>query len=139
VFDAFEDEVYEGTVKKISGVGKNTGGVTTYTVTIELEGDAHLKNAMSATATIELERRDNVLLIPVDAVQTIDGEKYVQVVSGETTTQVPVTLGLVNEEYAEVTDGLSAGDQVVVTTRTSMDFFSMMMQQSQSMKDGGEH
>jgi hypothetical protein len=50
-----------------------------------------------------------------------------------------VTLGLVNEEYAEVTDGLSAGDQVVVTTRTSMDFFSMMMQQSQSMKDGGEH
>lgn len=138
VFDAFEDEVYEGTVKKISGVGKNTGGVTTYTVTIELEGDAHLKNAMSATATIELECRDNVLLIPVDAVQTIDGEKYVQVVSDETTTQVPVTLGLVNEEYAEVTDGLSAGEQVVVTTRTSTDFFSMMMQQSQSMKDGGE-
>lgn len=135
VFDAFEDETYEGTVEKISGVGNNAGGVTTYTVTIAMEGNTHLKNAMSATATIELETRDNVLLVPVDAIETINGEKYVQVMSGDETAEVPVKLGLVNDEYAEITEGLSEGQQVVVTTKGSMDLFGSMMEQRQNMLD----
>ena len=135
VFDAFEDETYEGTVEKISGVGNNAGGVTTYTVTIAMEGNTRLKNAMSATATIELESKDNVLLIPVDAIETIGDEKYVQVVNGEEMVQTPVRLGLVNDEYAEVTEGLASGDLVVVTTKSSMDFFGTMMEQRQNMMD----
>lgn len=133
VFDAFEDETYDGTVEKISGVGNNIGGVTTYTVTIAMEGNTHLKNAMSATATIELESKDNVLLIPVDAVETVGDEKYVQAVNGEDTVEVPVTLGLINDEYAEVTEGLSNGDQVVVTTTGSTDLFASMMEQRDKM------
>ncbi len=136
VFDAFEDETYEGVVEKISGVGTNAGGVTTYTVTIEMEGDAHLKNAMSATATITLESRDNVLLIPVDAIETIDGNKYVQVADGNEITQRQVTLGLINSDYAEVTEGLSGGEQVVVVSKESNDLFSTLMQQRQSALDG---
>ena len=135
VFDAFEDETYEGTVEKISGVGGNAGGVTTYTVTIAMEGNTHLKNAMSATASIELESKENVLLIPVDAIETIGDEKYVQVVNGEDTVQTPVSLGLINDEYAEVTEGLTNGDQIVVTTRSSMDLFGSMMEQRQNMMD----
>lgn len=45
-----------------------------------MEGNTHLKNAMSATATITLNSKDNVLLVSVDAVETVDGQKYVQVV-----------------------------------------------------------
>lgn len=135
VFDAFEDETYEGTVEKISGIGNNTGGVTTYTVTIALAGDTHLKDAMSATASITLESRDNVLLIPVDAIELIDDVRYVEVVSGEKTVQTPVTTGLINEEYAEVTSGLSNGDQVVVTKRNSVDLFGQMMEQRNHMID----
>lgn len=133
VFDAFEDEVYEGTVEKISGVGNNSGGVTTYTVTISMEGNTHLKNAMSATATITLNSKDNVLLVPVDAVETVDGQKYVQVVENGKTIQTPVSLGLVNQEYAEVTEGLSGGEQVVVNTQSSTDMFGTLMEQRQSM------
>ena len=109
--------------------------MTTYTVTIAMEGNTRLKNAMSATATIELESKDNVLLIPVDAIETIGDEKYVQVVNGEETVQTPVRLGLVNDEYAEVTEGLASGDLVVVTTKSSMDFFGTMMEQRQNMMD----
>ncbi len=135
VFDAFEDVTYEGTVKKISGIGQNTGGVTTYTVTVELEGDEHIKNAMSATATITLETKDNVLLIPVDAVETLDGQKYVDVVKNGETIQTAITVGLMNEDYAEVTEGLSSGDEVVVNKQKSKDLFSTMMEQQQSMID----
>ncbi|MDO5423488.1 MAG: HlyD family efflux transporter periplasmic adaptor subunit [Eubacteriales bacterium] len=139
VFDAFEDETYDGTVEKISGVGTNSGGVTTYTVTIALEGDTHLKNAMSATAAITLASKDNVLLIPVDAIETIEGQKYVQVMDGDLITQTPVTLGLVNTEYAEVTEGLTSGQQVVVNTRTSTDILSAMMAQRDSMMGGSRN
>lgn len=135
VFDAFEDETYTGTVEKISGVGSNAGGVTTYTVTIALEGNARLKNAMSATATITLDSKDSALLIPVDAIETSDGQKYVQVVDGGTLTQTAVTLGLINSEYAEVTEGLSSGDLVVVNSTDSEDLVTQMMAQSQQMRD----
>jgi len=134
VFDAFEEEAYEGVVEKISGVGNNTGGVTTYTVTIAMDGEARLKNGMSATATILMEEKEDALLIPVDAIETIDGEKYVQVADGAETQQHRVTLGLVNEEYAEVTEGLSEGEQVVVIARNSMDIFTTMMQHSEAMR-----
>ncbi|MDY3918575.1 MAG: efflux RND transporter periplasmic adaptor subunit [Candidatus Limivivens sp.] len=135
VFDAFEEEIYEGTVEKISGVGNNSGGVTTYTVTIALAGNTHLKNAMSATATITLETKNDALLVPVEAIETIDGQKYVQVLKDDTITRTAVTLGLVNSEYAEITEGLSDGDQVVVNTRTSMDIFSEMMSKRDAMMD----
>lgn len=135
VFDAFEEETYEGTVEKISGIGTNTGGVTTYTVTISMEGDTHLKNAMSATASITLESKDNALLVPVDAIESIDGQKYVQVADGAEIVQTPVTVGLINDEYAEVTEGLSAGDQVVVTTTGSTDAFGSLMEQRQSVME----
>lgn len=133
VFDAFEEETYSGTVKKISGMGNNTGGVTTYTVTIEMEGDARLKNAMSASATIVMDHRDNVLLVPVDALKSADGERYVEVMDGDVTVKIPVTTGLVNNEYAEITSGLNGGEQVVVVNRKTSDFFTQMMEQQQEM------
>ena len=113
-FDAFEDEEYEGVVEKISGVGTNSGGVTTYTVTISMDGNQHLKDAMSATAKIVMDAKDNVLLVPVDAVETTDGTDYVQVLTGSGTERREVELGLMNNEYAEVLDGLTQGEQVLV-------------------------
>lgn len=135
VFDAFEEETYEGTVEKISGVGSNVGGVTTYVVTIAMNGNAHLKDGMSATATITLDTKNDVLLVPVDAIETVDGQKYVEVTDGENTQQRAVTLGLINDEYAEVTEGLSEGENVVVITRNSEDLFMEMMKQSRAMQD----
>jgi len=129
VFDAFEDEVYEGTVEKISGVGENSGGVTTYTVTIsiKLEDDARLKNAMSATASIVLGSKDNVLLVPVDAVESENGVKYVQLYTGGQTVKTEVQTGLINNEYAEVTSGLNSGDLVVVPKKAEENADNGMM------------
>lgn len=128
-FDAFEDEEYEGVVEKISGVGTNSGGVTTYTVTISMDGNQHLKDAMSATAKIVMDAKDNVLLVPVDAVETTDGTDYVQVLTGSGTERREVELGLMNNEYAEVLDGLTQGEQVLVAGKESEGTMSFIMQQ----------
>ena len=136
VFDAFEDESYEGTVKKISSVGNNTNGVTTYTVTIELAGSETLKTNMSATATIVTDKSTDTLVIPVDAVQTENTEKYVTVVNGDELEKRTVTLGLVNAANAEVVEGLSEGETVVVVGTSELENLTNMMQASrQAMRD----
>ncbi len=126
VFDAYPETEIEGQVEKVSALGSNKGGVATYTVTISVPGSENLKTAMSATATIELERRDDVLLIPVDAVDTVDGKKIVKVVDGETLREQEVTLGLVNYTMAEVTEGLAEGQEIENKgPSTELDFYNM--------------
>lgn len=138
VFDAFDDEEYEGKVEKISALGENVGGVTKYTVTISVPGIEKVRTAMSATATIVIDEKEDVLLVPVDAVQTVDGQRCVTVLRGEEQENVPVTLGLVNNTQAEVTEGLSEGDQVAVMGKSDFEIMMDMMQQSRSQFAGGE-
>ena len=71
VLDALPDQVFEGTVTKISDAGTAQSGVTTYPVTITLAdtGASGIKAGMNATATISIATSENVLLIPLDALQ----------------------------------------------------------------------
>jgi len=130
VFDAFEDDEYTGTVTKVSGLGTNISGVTTYAVTIEMEGAENIKPNMSADAKIVTGSSTGTLLVPIDAIQTVDGKKVVSVVSGEgenqTTESTEVTLGLVNNTYAEILSGISEGTEVVVIS-TATDDTGMMI------------
>ena len=114
IFDAFEEKTYEGTVEKISGAGSNSGGVTSYLVTVSLKGSDQLKDAMSATAFIRVAGKENALLVPVDAVESDGNEKFVQVVENGTIEKRVVQVGLINNRYAEITDGLSLREQVVI-------------------------
>ncbi len=135
VFDAFDTEEYTGTIEKISALGQNSGGVTKYTTTISVPGSDKLKTNMSATATIVTDEKEDVLLVSVDAIQTSDGKNYVTKVDENGDEQlVEVTLGLVNNAVAEVTDGLSEGDKVEVTT--SSDFSNMLSMVSSNLGGG---
>lgn len=139
VFDAFDTETYEGTVEKVSALGTNTGGVTRYTVTIAVPGMEKLKTSMSATATIVTDQHENALIVPVDAVQTDNGQSYVTVVEGDEQRAVPVTLGLVNNTEAEILEGLSEGDIVTVVGKTDFEKMMDMMEQSRAEFRGGDN
>lgn len=139
VFDAFDTEEYEGKVEKISALGQNINGVTKYTVTVSVPGIDKIKTAMSATVTIVTEEKADALLVPVDAVSTVNGQKCVTVLRGEVQESVPVTLGLVNHTQAEVTEGLQEGDQVVITGKSDFEIMMDMMQQGRSHMRGGDN
>lgn len=136
VFDAFEDEEYEGKVRKVSSLGENVGGVTKYEVTIEVPGVEKAKMAMSATATIIMEEKNNVLLVPIEAINIVDGQKCVTVVRGSVKEMVPVTLGLVNNTTAEVLEGLAEGDQVLVENSSGMQNMMAMIQSQRESIQG---
>lgn len=118
-FDAFEDITYWGRVEKISSLGKSVGNLTTYAVTISLNGAEGLKVAMSADATIILDSATDTLLVPIEAVQTKeDGSQVVEISYGDGLTKVcRVEVGLQNGTYAQVLSGVHEGDEVVVSSR----------------------
>jgi macrolide-specific efflux system membrane fusion protein len=74
---------------------------------------------MTTTAKIIINRKENVLLVPSGAVQSQDGQTYVQVMVSGQPQYVPVEAGLVSDTQTEIVSGLKEGDQVVTSTISS--------------------
>ncbi len=68
-----------GTVTSIAVEGSSSNGVTTYPVTLTLDPDARLKSGMNADASILVTNRENVLMVPIEAVTTINSRSFVYV------------------------------------------------------------
>lgn len=125
--DAIDDTTYNATVQSISQVGSVNSGITSYSVVLQVETDELVKIGMNATATIIIEESENALLVPLEALQSSQGEQYVWLYTGslpedsseDPGTRTVVTTGLSNDSYAEVLSGLSEGDQVVVVRTKS--------------------
>lgn len=146
-FGAIDGEAFTGTVAFISAKGTTTNNVTTYPVQIELNDDARLMPGMSSTASIVVSESRGALLVPVSAISTTRGESYVYVYTGTLPTdgvsepgvKTQVTTGLSNDKYAEVTSGLTLGQQVVTAkaTGTQIADASAGAQQEQGNMMGG--
>jgi RND family efflux transporter MFP subunit len=79
-----------------------------------------LKEGLTVTVSIIIDEATDVLMVPNGAITSQGQQNYVQVVSADGSTEErAVTTGISNWQYTEVTDGLSEGEQVVVTGTTS--------------------
>ncbi len=67
--DALEDRRYTGHVDYVSVVGTTQNGVTTYPIRVVVENPEGLIPGMNVSAEIVVESRENVLRVPVTAVQ----------------------------------------------------------------------
>ena len=67
--DAFEDQTYSGHVTNVSLNGSYSNGVTTYPVTVTMDEIDNLLPSMNVDGTIILERAEDVLYIPSNALQ----------------------------------------------------------------------
>ena len=104
----------------VGKVVRFTRNVSLSTRTMETEIDVENKDlsltpGMYANTTIELERRDHVLTIPVQAVMNNDNQTAVLVVDSQNRVQSrDITLGLQGSMLVEVKSGLSEGDRVLI-------------------------
>jgi HlyD family secretion protein len=80
-----------------------------------------LRPGMYATGTIELERRENALTLPVAAVNRQGAEPCCCCVVGGKIERRPVKLGLRSGAEIEIVDGLSDGDAVVLARAESLE------------------
>jgi multidrug efflux pump subunit AcrA (membrane-fusion protein) len=89
-------------------------GEEQYEGTVAVQGDLNAVDGARATIDVTLAERLGVLTVPVAAVLRSGGGDEVRVInSAGTITRVPVTIGLIDGEWVEVTSGLK-GDELVV-------------------------
>lgn len=116
-FDAVEGATLTGKVIEIDELGMITQGIVSYGVTITLDiQDERIKPGMTVDASIVTTRKDGVVLVPNAAVQTQSGQIFVQVLEDEYPISKLVEVGLSNDEFTEVINGISEGEEVVTAT-----------------------
>lgn len=150
--DALPDQVFKGKVTEIAEEGVVTNNVGSFEVTILIDNPERLlKSGMSANITIVVAQKDNVVLIPIEALQERGQRKFVltpepadssksqnsarswdsgksgdpanskdsedragSAGSGQRQGMKRVTVGLTNESYAEIIEGLQEGDKILL-------------------------
>ncbi|OGG04895.1 hypothetical protein A2Z33_06370 [Candidatus Gottesmanbacteria bacterium RBG_16_52_11] len=118
--DAVSGKSFTGKVMTVDRIGSVSSGVTTYPVVVSFDTTAEdiLPN-MAATANIILDSKTDVLKIPSSAISGEGDQKTVRVKKGNNISTVSVVTGLSSDTDTEIIEGLSEGDEVVVSTQTS--------------------
>jgi HlyD family secretion protein len=127
VADSYPNDTFQGEVKSIAPVGKINQGdsIVTFEVEIEiLNPDSRLRQGMSCDIDIIMDRRENVLVLPVEAVYEvmrtdIEGEMTSEVDhvlayrwDGAEYEEMRVEVGLQSSNRVEILAGLEEGDEI---------------------------
>jgi HlyD family secretion protein len=91
-----------------AGAGSSTSGTA-----------VTLKQGLTASVTIVIQQKSNVLVVPNRAITTQQGKTTVQLVNGTTVTTQAVTTGLSDTTNTEIVSGLTEGQTVQVKSSTS--------------------
>ena len=116
--DALPDVILPARLTRIAQTGNASGGIVTYDVDIELQGqDERARVGMTAEATIILQEKRNVLVVPNSYIR-LDrrmGRAFVNVLRpDDRIEEVEVTLGLQGQEDSEILSGLQEGDLIAI-------------------------
>jgi HlyD family secretion protein len=112
---ALPDSKIKGRVDRIFPKAKKEGNATLFDIWVLIEdpAGATLRAGFSATASIQIRERKNVVLIPERLVLFEDGKKFVEIPDGEATKKVEIRTGLSDGLNIEILDGIKEGDKVV--------------------------
>jgi membrane fusion protein, multidrug efflux system len=113
--DAYPGEKFNGRIARVSPILDPA----TRTAPIEVEipnPQYRLKPGMYAKITLEIESRDNVLIVPKISLVDSEGRRGIYQPNDESRAAFkPVTVGLEDSEKAEILEGLREGEIVVST------------------------
>ncbi len=127
--DAFENEEFSGTINNIDTTATTNGGSSKYTVDITLNKEEGMLQGMSASAVININEANDVIIIPSDAISERKGSSFVytgKTDSGELTDEIQIQTGLSDGTNVEVTEGLSEGDTIYYTVINSQNSTNSM-------------
>jgi multidrug efflux pump subunit AcrA (membrane-fusion protein) len=128
--DALEGVSFAGSVAEVSTTGSVSGSVASYAAVITFERAAGVLTGMSATATIVKESKDDVLTIPLVAVQEYGDTVYVYTTTDEQGAlggETQIETGLSDGTNVEVVSGLDEGAVVYYRQQSSTSTGSFTM------------
>lgn len=121
VLDAYPNLTISAVVDQIAYDSKTVNNVTTYIVDVlPFEQDKtaanFIRSGMTANVTFLVDTRENVLLIPTEAIKTKSGKTFVQqksANSGGGNIESEVTIGLSDGKKTEIVSGLNESDIIL--------------------------
>lgn len=118
VLDAYPDQPFHGQVDQIAYDAKTVNNVTTYKVDVLPEKTPpFMRSGMTANVSFVMDSRQNVPLVPSEAVKSRDGQSYVLLPPAKPNgapTERPIKTGLSDGRHTEVIEGLNEGDRLLV-------------------------
>ncbi len=123
ILDAYSKQSIDAKVDKIAYDAKTVNNVTTYVIDVLPNNTPdYMRSGMTANVVFYVEKKDNVLKIPSDAVKVLDNKYYV-LVKPSNKKDLPqekyIEIGLNDGKYTEVLSGLVEGEVVLVAEISS--------------------
>src|SRR5271157_4595064 len=121
--DAFSETELEGTVLDVAPLPDPTSffssDVKVYTTRVKIDNPLPgLRPGMNAEVTILVDRKENVLSVPVQAIIEYNGKDHVALRTPSGFERREVELGATNDKFVEVTKGVTAGAVVALNPLT---------------------
>jgi Membrane-fusion protein len=116
--DAFSDSKFSGEVKEVANLAVNKTGSTkikVFPVAIFLnETNKDLLPGLTVSCRIIIDKLDDVLYVPIDAIHSDAGKNYVYKKSGGSFKKTEVETGRSNSDFTIIVNGLEPGDEVAL-------------------------
>ena len=112
--DALPDAPLTGRVARVAPEVDADSGTFRVTVSLANE-DGRLKPGMFARVDVRVDRREDALLAPLDAVLTLRDQSSLFVVADGVAARREVTTGYVSDGNIEIVEGVEAGEAVVAS------------------------
>lgn len=124
--DGFPDKEIWGTVQKVAVLADAANpwlspDLKVYNTTISVENPPlELKPGMSCQVEIVVDTLANVVAVPVQAVNTVNGQRVCYIQKASTCETREVETGEFNDNFIEVVKGLAPGESVLLRTPLSI-------------------
>lgn len=118
----FQEKEYEGRISYISKIAeKGESGAAMVTVKVHIDTpDDNLIIGLDAKVSIGLGTAENVLMVPVSAVNSDTQGDFVYVVENNIVAKKYVTTGMASKEEMEIRSGIEEGEKVITTVDSSI-------------------
>ncbi len=124
--DAFPDRQYSGRIIQVANVGEQMPNTDAKVFEVQIrlnDHDAILRPAMTTSNVIVTQTYEDVLYIPLEAINLTDSIPYVYKRNG---TKQIVVLGGANDNHVIVEHGLAKNDRVYLTTPENPDRYRLV-------------
>lgn len=113
--DSLPGTTLKGTVASIPGNFTSQGGnVLDRSVQVKVDWQARTPQLGTlARVSITVQKRDDVLIVPVKAVKTVGKRQFVEYMEGSIRRSANVQVGVVTDTEAEIVDGLTDGQVIL--------------------------
>ncbi|MBR6960648.1 MAG: HlyD family efflux transporter periplasmic adaptor subunit, partial [Clostridiales bacterium] len=130
--DAIEGKEFEGTIKSIGKTASSNAGTAKFIAEIEIPMDPQMRMGMTASVSIVILTAENILTLPINAMQQTGDQMFVYRGYDEETMALKdeqvVTTGIANKDLVEIKEGLNEGDEVYYIDASNNPLAQYMMQ-----------